>query len=155
MKTSREQRETNISKLKNLYNLVENEIGYLGTQQLNFILDSANDYQELIDNYSKLYEEHEQLKKEHEQLKSDILPIQTANAEMYKLLNPQAYKEEELHRGMIVFDDETKELMEIDFISRINKGEFLCNLFGDGQKLNCFYSPNRFFPVTKALEYQG
>lgn len=77
-----------------------------------------------------------------------------------KIFNPEPYKFEELEKGMLVWDDKEKLCnliyetrincageQEIEFqftIINLDGDEFLCDIFEEG----------RFYPVTKALEYQ-
>ena len=64
---------------------------------------------------------------------------------------PQPYKLEELHEGMWVWDDEEKEIIHIRSV--INGFYFLA--IGEEDVIYAKFEENRFFPLTKALEYQN
>lgn len=80
------------------------------------------------------------------------------------VFNPQPYKFEELKKGMWIWDDK-REFEDFRFI-KIEKilSEFDCeHLYHDKNKKVFFdnivchareFEENRFYPVTKALEYQ-
>lgn len=81
-----------------------------------------------------------------------------------EFINPQPYKFEELKKGMWIWDDK-REFEDFRFI-KIEKilSEFDCeHLYHDKNKKVFFdnivchareFEENRFYPVTKALEYQ-
>lgn len=75
--------------------------------------------------------------------------------ELVAIKNPQPYKFEDLKVGMFVYD------ICLDFIYRINKiyknkdiDLLIETGFGYVQTLTIHFEEGRFFPVTKALEYQ-
>lgn len=97
----------------------------------------------------KYLEGHVRCASNHEQLKKWL-------EELKELKNPQPYKFEELHEGMFVYD------IYEDFVYRINKiykNEDIDLLietgFGYAQTLTVRFEENRFFPLIKAMEYQG
>ena len=75
---------------------------------------------------------------------------------------PQAYKFEELHEGMQVWNEDYEMRCKIDGLHIVGNNE---NRYSEGDKLvsisvgNCswteLFEENRFFPITKALEYQN
>lgn len=90
-----------------------------------------------------------------EQLFNVIEKIKTLQNELDAIKNPQPYKFEDLKVGMFVYD------ICLDFIYRINKiyknkdiDLLIETGFGYVQTLTIHFEENRFFPVTKALEYQ-
>lgn len=88
---------------------------------------------------------------QHEQLKEWLM-------ELKDLKNPQPYKFEELGKGRAFFDDILEVqaiIIDIDYESkRIISAYWL-------DKNNCLvtydveFEEGRFYPITKALEYQG
>lgn len=74
--------------------------------------------------------------------------------------NPQPYKFEELHEGMWVWDDKEKECIYITKtfipISGFNVFTYLgiYQNLEELKKLDMLFEENRFYPVTKAMEYQ-
>lgn len=90
-----------------------------------------------------------------ERLFNVIEKIKTLQNELDAIKNPQPYKFEDLKVGMFVYD------ICLDFIYRINKiyknkdiDLLIETGFGYVQTLTIHFEENRFFPVTKALEYQ-
>lgn len=81
--------------------------------------------------------------------------IMSQNEQLESIKNPQPYKFEDLKVGMFVYD------ICLDFIYRINKiyknkdiDLLIETGFGYVQTLTIHFEEGRFFPVTKALEYQ-
>lgn len=81
--------------------------------------------------------------------------IMFLNEQLESIKNPQPYKFEDLKVGMFVYD------ICLDFIYRINKiyknkdiDLLIETGFGYVQTLTIHFEEGRFFPVTKALEYQ-
>lgn len=63
--------------------------------------------------------------------------------------NPQPYKFEELHEDMWFWHDSYKRCYQIYYIE---KDKNLIYLNHDNEYIN--FEENRFYPVTKAMEYQ-
>lgn len=75
--------------------------------------------------------------------------------------DPQPYKFEELKKGMWIWDDENEMFILITFIDKQFKKMHVCLTEYDGfndEYVNVeyteYFEEGRFFPVTKALEYQ-
>lgn len=75
--------------------------------------------------------------------------------------NPQPYKFEELKKGMWIWDDENEMFILITFIDKQFKKMHVClteyDEFNDeyvNVEYTEYFEEGRFFPVTKALEYQ-
>lgn len=90
-----------------------------------------------------------------EQLFNVIKKIKTLQDELDAIKNLKPYRFEDLKEGMFVYD------ICLDFIYRINKiyknkdiDLLIETGFGYVQTLTIHFEENRFFPVTKALEYQ-
>ncbi len=67
--------------------------------------------------------------------------------------NPQPYKFEELKKGMWVWDNAYKVFLKI--IKIIEYGNVRTLKVGDSHcKWHIEFKENRFFPITKAMEYQ-
>lgn len=62
---------------------------------------------------------------------------------------PEPYKVEELEPEMWVWDEKYKKIGYIDFI-----GKYLHITYCDGTMDDSEYQENRFFPVTRVLDYQ-
>lgn len=117
---------------------------------MNMTLDEAIEHCDEVvqkEDCSKCAKEHEQLKEWLEELK--------------ELKNPQPYKFEELKKGMWVWDDENEMFILITFIDKQFKKMHVCLTEYDGfndEYVNVeyteYFEEGRFFPVTKALEYQ-
>ena len=82
--------------------------------------------------------------------------------ELDAIKNPQPYKFEELKKGMWVWDDENEMFILITFIDKQFKKMNVCLTEYDGfndEYVNVeyteYFEEGRFFPVTKALEYQN
>lgn len=91
--------------------------------------------------------------KEHEQLKEWL-------EELKELKNPQPYKFEDLKPHMFVFDKDFNgwgEILRIVETSVNEYGEKIvkCLATGDSSLQTRSYKENRFFPVTKAMQYQN
>ena len=111
---------------------------------------------ELVENYNKLTDLNNM--SEHQLLTFNTL----ANAQikdrkcdlcLYKIGNDiQAYKFEQLKEGMWVWDDKNEDCIKIEQIEHKTIWYSCCNeeghIFED-------FKENRFYPVTKALQYQG
>lgn len=74
---------------------------------------------------------------------------------------PQAYKFKELHVNMWVWDDKIEMFILITFINKQFKKMHVCLTEYDGfndEYVNVeyteYFEEGRFFPITKALEYQ-
>lgn len=93
-----------------------------------------------------------------------VQKVKDLKDELFNIQNPQPYKFEELKKGMWIWDDK-REFEDFRFI-KIEKilSEFDCeHLYHDKNKKVFFdnivchareFEENRFFPVTKAMEYQ-
>lgn len=72
---------------------------------------------------------------------------------------PLPYKFEELDEGMYVYDYETEEILLIEYTTEVVRtGEKLlyCWQFKNEQgMMRIKFEENRFYPVTKAMQYQG
>ena len=66
-----------------------------------------------------------------------------------KILNPQPYKFEDLKSNMWLWDDKFKEFCKIAYII---KEKIIYTIDENGYSTN--FEESRFFPITKALEYQ-
>ena len=76
----------------------------------------------------------------------------------YELLNPQPYKFEDLKKGMWVWDEQLKWCFEIGLCKVEIEGYeslkmFKVKNYDDSLSLMIF-EEGRFFPITKAMEYQ-
>lgn len=78
-----------------------------------------------------------------------------------KHFNPQPYKFEELKKGMWIWDDENEMFILITFIDKQFKKMHVCLTEYDGfndEYVNVeyteYFEEGRFFPITKAMEYQ-
>lgn len=86
--------------------------------------------------------------------------IMSQNEQLEQIKNPQPYKFEELHEGMWVWDDKEKECIYITktFISISGFNVFtylgIYQNLEELKKLDMLFEENRFYPVTKAMEYQ-
>lgn len=95
-----------------------------------------------LDGHVKCASNHEQLKEWLEELK--------------ELKNPQPYKFEELKAGMWVWDDRLKACFLIKAIrpktnwNIVIYANYLTDTFEELE-----FEENRFFPLIKAMEYQG
>lgn len=70
----------------------------------------------------------------------------------YEIFNPQPYKFEELKKGMWVWDDKEKKCNKIIEIEGRNMGFYYIT-----ESIHRFiveFEEGRFYPVTKAMEYQ-
>lgn len=102
-----------------------------------------------LDGHVKCASNHEQLKKWLEELK--------------ELKNPRPYKFEELEPNMWVWDDKLKTLYKIKKIMHCHwfKAEyrsFVLDVKTEERKYHTGimeFEEGRFFPLTKAMEYQG
>lgn len=75
---------------------------------------------------------------------------------------PQPHNFEELHEGMQVWNEDYEMCCKIDGVHIVGNNE---NRYSEGDKLvsisvgNCSWTElfveNRFFPISKALQYQG
>lgn len=83
--------------------------------------------------------------------------IKQLRSELNKFKNPQPYKFEDLKEGMWVLDDVFKEIGYIYSIA--NKKEIYIEYLESHCANNHYqiqpFEENRFYPVTKALQYQG
>lgn len=84
--------------------------------------------------------------------------IMSQSEQLEQIKNPQPYKFEELHEGMWVWDEQLKWCFEIGLCKVEIEGYeslkmFKVKNYDDSLSLMIF-EENRFFPVTKALEYQ-
>lgn len=77
------------------------------------------------------------------------------------VFNPQLYKFEDLKVGMWVWDDKNEMFILITFIDKQFKKMHVCLTEYDGfndEYVNVeyteYFEEGRFFPITKALEYQ-
>lgn len=86
--------------------------------------------------------------------------IMSQNEQLEQIKNPQPYKFEDLKVGIWVWDDKEKECIYITktFISISGFNVFtylgIYQNLEELKKLDMLFEENRFFPVTKALEYQ-
>ena len=69
-----------------------------------------------------------------------------------KHFNPQPYKFEDLKKGMWVWDEKEKKCNKIIKIEGRNIDFYYIN--EDAHRYKVEFEENRFFPLTKALEYQ-
>lgn len=100
--------------------------------------------------------DYNDLKKYDTQLQNDFMDdVMVFMQLIEEHFNPQPYKFEDLKVGMFVYD------ICLDFIYRINKiyknkdiDLLIETGFGYVQTLTIHFEEGRFFPVTKALEYQ-
>lgn len=86
--------------------------------------------------------------------------IMSQNEQLEQIKNPQPYKFEDLKVGIWVWDDKEKECIYITktFISISGFNVFtylgIYQNLEELKKLDMLFEENRFYPVTKALEYQ-
>lgn len=87
--------------------------------------------------------------------------IMSQNEQLESIKNPQPYKFEDLHEGMWVWDDKNEMFILITFIVKQFKKFHFCLTEYDGfndEYVNVeyteYFEEGRFFPRTKALEYQ-
>ena len=78
-----------------------------------------------------------------------------------EFINPQPYKFEDLKVGIWVWDDKNEMFILITFIDKQFKKMHVCLTEYDGfndEYVNVeyteYFEESRFFPITKALEYQ-
>lgn len=101
------------------------------------------------------------LKKYDTQLQNDFMDdVMVFMQLIEEHFNPQPYKFEELKRGMWVWDDKFKDCMKIKIIFKPCKsypnGSLKAYHDLNEETLNFIeFEEGRFFPVTKALEYQN
>ena len=86
--------------------------------------------------------------------------IMSQNEQLEQIKNPQPYKFDDLKKGMWVWDDKEKECIYITktFISISGFNVFtylgIYQNLEELKKLDMLFEENRFYPVTKAMEYQ-
>ena len=87
--------------------------------------------------------------------------INSLDYELNDIYHPQPYKFEELKEGIWIWDDENEMFILITFIDKQFKKMHFCLTEYDGfndEYVNVgyieYFEEGRFFPVTKALEYQ-
>lgn len=94
-----------------------------------------------------------------EQLFNVIKKIKTLQDELDAIKNPQPYKFEELYKGLWVWDDDKKQCIECAPGKNV-MGEkcvwywYDYDFEGELSEDYIEFEEGRFFPVTKALEYQ-
>lgn len=104
----------------------------------------------------------EQLIKEHFELEQNFKILEKNYDDIYDIVHcPEPYKFEELKKGMWIWDDENEMFILITFIDKQFKKMHVCLTEYDGfndEYVNVeyteYFEEGRFFPVTKALEYQ-
>lgn len=105
--------------------------------------------------------DYNDLKKYDTQLQNDFMDdVMVFMQLIEEHFNPQPYKFEELKRGMWVWDDKFKDCMKIKIIFKPCKsypnGSLKAYHDLNEETLNFIeFEEGRFFPVTKALEYQN
>ena len=105
--------------------------------------------------------DYNDLKKYDTQLQNDFMDdVMVFMQLIEEHFNPQPYKFEELKRGMWVWDDKFKDCMKIKIIFKPCKSYPNDSLKAyhdlNEETLNFIeFEEGRFFPVTKALEYQN
>lgn len=92
---------------------------------------------------------------------NDVI-IMYQNEQLEQIKNPQPYKFEELKKGMWVWDDkglycfECNPAISTDMAQRVTYNAFWYNCGEDKEFFEEYdeFEEGRFYPVTKALEYQ-
>lgn len=109
------------------------------TNELEVLMDLIKEHFELVEKYE------ENLKYIDEQHRV----ITRMFSSIEKDLNPKPYKFEELKKGMWVWDNRYKEVGLITLVCRYPHIRYC-----DGSISDSKFEEGRFFPITKALEYQ-
>lgn len=107
---------------------------------MNMTLDEAIEHCDEVvqkEDCSKCAKEHEQLKEWLEELK--------------ELKNPQPYKFEDLNSDMWVWDNDIKEVIHIRSV--VDDDLYFLSV-GEEDVGYAKFEEERFFPVTKTMEYQ-
>ena len=111
-------------------------------------------YKQLIKEHFELIKEHKKVQLEAQRYFDELCEGGWHDKEYHEFKNPQPYKFEDLKHNMWVWDDVDKVCRKLE--STAMRTNWIWFYIDESEKetIDILFEEGRFFPVTKALEYQ-